>query len=245
MYYDATVECFTLEFLVFAAIAVCVLMIFIVFPTVLLIVYPTRLFRRCASCCGFQRWHALHTFVESFQGQYKDGTNGTRDFRIVSAFFLILRILIVASFSLHHWAYLATSEILCAVFIGTCCFYAIMRPYRLNSGNNVDISVLALLAILLLILPIALHQYVYKQVVIVWSMLVSLLLGILHMVLILFLCHKFAKKTGITHCLKTKYGDLKRCVSANRHTIQVQADREAEFNTDSLPDRIIYKPRGV
>jgi len=40
------------------------------------------------------------------------------------------------------------------------------------------------------------------------------------------------------NCLITKYGDLKRYVSANRHTIQVQGDREAEFNTESLPDRI-------
>ena len=34
-------------------------------------------------CCiwGFTgAWHALHTFVESFQGQYKDGTNGSHDF---------------------------------------------------------------------------------------------------------------------------------------------------------------------
>ena len=40
----------------------------------------------------------LCTFVESFQGQYKDGTNRTRDFRMVSASFLILRILILATF---------------------------------------------------------------------------------------------------------------------------------------------------
>ena len=104
LYYNATVECSTQKYYVFVAIAVCVLVIFIAFPTVLLIVYPTRLFRKWASCCGFQRWHALHMFVESFQGQYKDGTNGTRDFRMVSAFFLILRILIVASFSPHHWS---------------------------------------------------------------------------------------------------------------------------------------------
>jgi len=32
---------------------------------------------------------------------------------------------------------------------------------------------------------------------------------------------------------------LKRFVSANWHTIQVQADREAEFITESLPDRIM------
>ena len=82
-----------------AAIAGCVLVIFIICPTILLILYPTRLFRRCVSCCGFRRWHALHMFVESFQGQYKDGTNGTRDFRMVSASFLILRILIVVLYS--------------------------------------------------------------------------------------------------------------------------------------------------
>ena len=32
---------------------------------------------RGISCCGFWRWLALHIIVESFQGQYKDGTNGT------------------------------------------------------------------------------------------------------------------------------------------------------------------------
>ena len=104
LYYDATVECSTQEYSIFVSVAICVLVIFILFPTVLLIVYPTRLFRMCASCCGFQRWHVLHMFAESFQGQYKDGTNGTRDCRMVSSTFLILRILILASFSPHNWS---------------------------------------------------------------------------------------------------------------------------------------------
>ena len=80
LYYDATVECSTQEYSIFVSVALCVLVFFILFPTVLLIVYPTRLFRMCASYCGFQRWHVLHMFAESFQGQYKDGTNGTRGF---------------------------------------------------------------------------------------------------------------------------------------------------------------------
>ena len=108
-------ECSTQEYSAFVAIGASVLMIFIVFPTVLLIVYPTRLYRRCSSCCEFQRWHALHMFVESFQGQYKDGTNGSRDLRMVSASFLILRILIVASFSPHHWSPWPKFEVWCAV----------------------------------------------------------------------------------------------------------------------------------
>ena len=63
-------------FLPLSAVA-CVLQMFVSSPTLFLILYPTRLFRRCVSCCGFRRWHALYMFVESFQGQ--DGTNGTRD----------------------------------------------------------------------------------------------------------------------------------------------------------------------
>ena len=59
---------------------------------------PRKLFKKCVPCCGFQAWHALHTFVESFQEQYKDGSNGTCDFRMVSASFFILRIWIIATF---------------------------------------------------------------------------------------------------------------------------------------------------
>ena len=72
LYYDSTVECHTLEYITFSAIASCVLLIFIICPTILLILYPTRLLRKCVPCCKFQWWHALHMFVESFQGQYKD-----------------------------------------------------------------------------------------------------------------------------------------------------------------------------
>ena len=114
LYYDPTVECHTQEYYTFAAIAVCVLVIFIVCPTILLILYPTvcptillilyptRLFRRCVLCCEFRRWHALYVLVESFQRQYKDGTNGTCDFRMVSASFFVLRTLMLVLFVNHQ-----------------------------------------------------------------------------------------------------------------------------------------------
>ena len=129
LYYDPTIGCHTQEFAIFAAIAYCVLAIFIIYPTILFILYPTRLFRKCVLCCGFRRWHAVHMFVESFQGQYKDGTNGTHDFRMVSASFLILRILILFLFlnqsrSLSHTLLLQGVLFACAT-----CIHAITRPY--------------------------------------------------------------------------------------------------------------------
>ena len=81
-------------------------------------------------------------FVESFQEQYKDGTNGTHDFRVASAAFLILRIVILL-FSMNHTrlpshiSALQTAVFVCATFI-----YAIMRPYKLNVLNDVDIPIL-------------------------------------------------------------------------------------------------------
>jgi len=100
LYYDPTVEFHTQEYAIFGSIAGCVLAIFVILPTILLILYPLRVFTKLLSSCGFQRWNALHMFVESFQGQYKDGTNGTRDFRMASASFLLLRILILSTYTL-------------------------------------------------------------------------------------------------------------------------------------------------
>ena len=50
LYYDSTVECHTQEFAIFSAIASCM---FIICSTILLILYPTRLFRWCISYCEF------------------------------------------------------------------------------------------------------------------------------------------------------------------------------------------------
>ena len=183
-------------------VALVVLVPFGIFLTTLLILYPTRLFRRCVSCCGFRRWHALHMFVEPFQGQYKDGTNGTHDFRMVSASFLILRILIVALFSNHNsyiWGSLGQTTLL-AIFT---CFYAIARPYKLKFMTTVDILILFLLETLSLATSYSATSNPAKAVFNVILIPISLL-SIPHMLLILYVCSMLAKKAGITQCLKGK-----------------------------------------
>ena len=138
-------ECHSLEYYTFAALSYCVLVTFVFSPTILLVLYPTRLFRKCVSCCGFRRWHALHMFVESFQGQYKDGTNGTYDFRMVSALFLILRILFMASF--HNYSFWVSAGPQAAVLLCALCFHAVVKPYKLNFRNIGDILILTLLVV--------------------------------------------------------------------------------------------------
>ena len=78
-----------------------IILIFIVSPpTILLAVYPTRCFRKVSTCLKPRWLIALHTFTDTFQGCYKDGTNGTRDYRAISGYILavllaILQILVV------------------------------------------------------------------------------------------------------------------------------------------------------
>ena len=246
LYYDPTVECHTLEYAIFTALALCVLVVFICCPIILLILYPTRLFRKCVSCCGFRRWHALHMFVESFQGQYKDGTNGTRDFRMFSASFLILRLLIlVAILTWHHNAWVSLL-LGCLIFVVASYFYATMRPYKSNLSNNVDIWMLGLLTVLSLAFVIALTIYPWTQTSKYCVVAIILLIGVPHMVLIFYICYVLAKKVGITECLKRRYKSLKGCVLSIRCTNPAEPDVEADPDIDSLPDRLInpgaYEP---
>ena len=238
LYYDTTVECNTQEYFIFAAIAGCVLVIFIVSPTILLILYPTRLFRKCVSCCGFRRWHALHMFVESFQGEYKDGVNGTRDFRMVSSSFFILRIVTLVSFykTSSLWV---SAEVQGVLLVCATCFYAVVRPYKHNFRNIADILTLALLEAMSFQLFAAAYHSPTIQTAPYNAMVSVLVLGVPHMILLLYMSYLFAKKAGITQCLKTRYKSLKRSVQNIRDTSQCEADVEAESDTGSLPDRMV------
>ena len=240
--YDPTVECNTQEFTTFVAIAWSVLVIFILCPTILLILYPTRMFRRCVSCCGFRRWHALHMFVESFQGQYKDGTNGTRDLRMVSASFLIIRILTVASF-LNHNYYIWGSVYQSGLLASVSSLYAIIKPYKLNFMTNVDVLILLLVEILLLVTNSPAPNHLTFAILVT-----TLLLGVPHMVLIFYICYELTKKTGINQCLKRKYDNLKnKCMQATESQCVNQPETDMKTASDSfLPDRLInpqeYEP---
>ena len=58
-------------------------------PTLLLLFYPTACFRRLSKCLK-PRWAlAIQIFTDVFYASYKNGLNGTRDYRPVAGFFFI------------------------------------------------------------------------------------------------------------------------------------------------------------
>ena len=206
MYYDPKLKDFSADHLPFAVVSICVGLVFLVFPTVLLILYPTRIFRKCITCCQFRRWHALHTFMEAFQGQYKDGTNGTRDFRMVSALYLIFRIGVLLAYLStqrniddHAFGWLTTAVVL----VSTSLFFAIVRPYKVNYFNAIDSIILAMLALQSLIGQFILYlpNQRYSHII---GRLGLLILGIPHATLVLYTLYIILKKISSLQYLKQK-----------------------------------------
>ena len=78
------------------------------------------------------------------------------------------------------------------------------------------------------------------------AMVSVLVLGVPHMILLVYMSYLFAKKVGITQCLKARYISLKRNVQSIRDTCQCEADVEADNDNGSLPDRMVnpeeYEP---
>ena len=94
LYYSANIEYFGKEHLPYAILAISVLSFCVFLPVTILVVYPSKFFQRFLNLFPF-RWYILHTFMDSFQGCYKNGTEpGTRDCRYFLGAFFVLRILI-------------------------------------------------------------------------------------------------------------------------------------------------------
>ena len=139
LYYDPTVELFDKQHLPYGLIAVVILSL-LVSLLLLLCLYPCTCFQRCLNCCGL-RVLALHIFMDSFQGCYR---NSPRDCRSFAAVYLMLRItfFIAYSVTLSQFVY----QIAAALTILTVILVAVVKPYKSSVQNTLDIVLLLVLA---------------------------------------------------------------------------------------------------
>ena len=99
VYYSPTIVYFGEEHLPYAILALFILIMFVCVPTITLVLYPFQFFQKFLSLFLFH-WHYLHTFVDSFQGCYKDGTEpGTCDCRWFSVLPLLVRLMMFIIFT--------------------------------------------------------------------------------------------------------------------------------------------------
>ena len=139
LYYDGTVEYFGKDhvYLSYARLALAVLLVFTFLPILLLCVYPCRCFQRVVN-----RYHlnsqTLHYFMDTFQGSFKNGTNGIRDCRYFTAIYLIVRVALYIYLGISIVTF--NISMINGVLLLFGLLLVIFQPYKKSQYNKIDIS---------------------------------------------------------------------------------------------------------
>ena len=144
---DAELVYFGREHLPYGILAMAMLIVFNIFPTLLLLLYPCSCFQKCLTCCGIRSVTlVLHTFMDALQGCYR---YQPRDCRYFSGFYLCVRILFLATFVIINDQMIITMAgvyfILLAIIVTT------VKPYRKELYNKVNVVIFCLSATMYLL----------------------------------------------------------------------------------------------
>ena len=88
-YIDPSVVVFSHEHITYLMIAMVPCIFLVVIPALLLCVYPTRIYRRLSQLISTRKQLAITTFVEALHNCFKDGLNGTRDYRALAGLIIL------------------------------------------------------------------------------------------------------------------------------------------------------------
>ena len=129
--YEPTVNIFSRQHLPYAITAITLLFLLGFCPTLFLCLYSTRLFTRCFKLSP-RKQLLLHIFADAFQCCYKDGLNGTYDFRFLSPVPLLFYFtLVLISIHLGNMKlYLFHLLIYSALFLVLSTAIAYVKPYK-------------------------------------------------------------------------------------------------------------------
>ena len=228
-YYDASIPYFGREHLPFALLAIFVLFVFIVIPLIVLLLYPTKVFQKCLGCCRV-RWHPLHAFADTFEGCYKNGTNGTRDYRYFAGFYLIFLIVMLTEVAVTTY-YIWMIIILCPIIASL--MFALLRPYKNDWFNILDSLLFATLA-----LSIFLVMY-NKHVASTPQQIVALLTIVPLIYIVSFITIKLIKvcRSKALCSLCRKYQHLQDQQPAQHEML---TSGEHETDDSGVPDRLLH-----
>ena len=230
-YYNPNVRAGSHNIIPVIALSYTIMAAFVFIPTTLLCCYPLRLFRKVLFvCCGrFQ--HTINLFMETFQGYYKDGTNGTYDWRFLAGLYPLLRIIIMLSF-LHPDSTKNNSTMWCIIVSG---MFSLVRPYKKPTHNHVNIVLLTIITFMVWHVtdfwPISLYQNTFLDHIGNIIILVLLVL-VPHLILASVVIHK-ALQLLVYRCGSGRptscYVPLCLTVLKNKFTKAITGESEEEL----------------
>ena len=145
LYYVGNVAYLSTEHIPFFCLSLAILTIFIILPPLFLLLYPLKIFRkglglvRLSSCYGTKCSH----FLDTFHGCFKNGTNGTRDCRYFSGFYLIYRLALLLC--LLEKQYFKQFVIMQLVLLAIAVSFVVLRPYANDIYNSLDATMIVIM----------------------------------------------------------------------------------------------------
>ena len=152
LFYSGDIEYFGKEHLPYGILAIITSCLFVIFPTIVLAIYPFQLFQKFLNLFPV-RWYILHTFMDSIQGCYKDGTEpGTRDCRWFASIFFFIRF---SQFMLYSFlSLLASNPFIAMTLILQVILIAIIQPFKASFSHYNTINVVFLLILSLFVVAV-------------------------------------------------------------------------------------------
>ena len=135
------------------------ILFFIVLPPIaILITFPTCVFKKVSRFLKPKWIVSMQIFVDVFQGCYKDGTSGTRDYRAVSGYILaiwaFLPAVMITTTAQQYRTELLPYITFIILFTALAFICAVLQPYKCRTANisGVALNALYVSAVALLIL---------------------------------------------------------------------------------------------
>ena len=173
-------------------------------PLLILLVYPTKLYRHISSHIS-PKWRIrIKTYSELFHGSFKDGTNGTRDYRFLSVLVLLffgfvpqlLPLLITVVLQDKYDASLYIMAIFFSIVAFLC---TLLQPYKARLANAFTTGLLVTLSILIAIAA-AVYDETKSARVEIWAFFLSV---VPHCVLWGYIVWRMVKILG-SYCCKNQ-----------------------------------------
>ena len=129
-YFDPTISHRSILYV----IAVVPFIILVLIPSILLCVYPTQIYRYLSRFISARKRLAITAFVEALHNCFKDGLNGTRDYRALAGFMMLVSIFgPIADYTIQRdYSSQFTNGIVC-IFLSFIIAY--LRPCKLTIAN--------------------------------------------------------------------------------------------------------------
>ena len=148
LFYAGDIEYFGKKHLPYGILAIAVMCVFVILPTVTLALYQFAFFQKFLNLFPF-RWYILHTFVDSFQGCYKNGTEpGTCDCRWFSAAYLGLRVICLLLYGMTLNT--STYPLIILFVFSFILLLVLVQPYKTSASGNLKTNIVFLIVISML-----------------------------------------------------------------------------------------------